>query len=183
MSGRNNAALTKREALVRENAQRALAQALQESSKLFRKQQKSFVATLEKRDGGPQWLEVGGEDSNEPIDDFGFTDTQLIELEERERDVDERSTQITKIAKSVTELNSIFKELAVLVIDQGTVLDRIDYNLEQVSVKTQEATRQLEKADRAQRSGRAMKCIMALIIGIFILIVIITFQHRKPSSS
>merc|ERR1719453_2091755 len=182
MSSRNNAALTKREALVRENAQRALAQALQESSKLFRKQQKSFVATLEKRDGGPAWLEVG-EDTNEPIDDFGFTDTQLIELEERERDVDERSEQITKIAKSVTELNSIFKELAVLVIDQGTVLDRIDYNLEQVSFKTQEATRQLEKADKAQRSGRAMKCIMALIIGIFIMIVIITFQHRKPSST
>merc|ERR1719375_811356 len=171
--------MTKREALVRENAQRALAGALQDASKQFRKQQKSFVATLEKRDGGPQWLEVG-DDSNEPIDDFGFTDTQLIELEERERDVDERSEQITKIAKSVTELNAIFKELAVLVIDQGTVLDRIDYNLEQVSFKTQEATRQLEKADKAQRSGRAMKCIMALIIGIFILIVIITFQHRKP---
>merc|ERR1719375_1160094 len=163
-------------------SKRDLAGALQDASKQFRKQQKSFVATLEKRDGGAQWLEVG-DDSNDPIDDFGFTDTQLIELEERERDVDERSAQITKIAKSVTELNSIFKELAVLVIDQGTVLDRIDYNLEQVSVKTQEATRQLEKADRAQRSGRAMKCIMALIIGIFILIVIITFQHRKPSST
>ena len=27
------------------------------------------------------------------------------------------------------------------------------------------------------------RCIMALIIGIFILIVIITFQHRKPSST
>jgi syntaxin 16 len=181
MSGRNNGAGTKREAKVRENAQCALAQALQESSKQFRKQQKSFVATIEKRDGGPAWLELG--DSNEPIDDFGFTDTQLIELEERESEVDNRSEQITKIAKSVTELNSIFKELAVLVIDQGTVLDRIDYNLEQVSVKTQEATKQLEKADKAQRSGRAMKCIMALIIGIFILIVIITFQHRKPRST
>ena len=42
--------------------------------------------------------------------------------ETKERDVDERSTQITKIAKSVTELNSIFKELAVLVIDQGETL-------------------------------------------------------------
>ena len=42
--------------------------------------------------------------------------------EMKERDVDERSAQITKIAKSVTELNSIFKELAVLVIDQGETL-------------------------------------------------------------
>ena len=41
--------------------------------------------------------------------------------EKKERDVDQRSDQITKIAKSVTELNSIFKELAVLVIDQGAL--------------------------------------------------------------
>ncbi len=37
------------------------------------------------------------------------------------------------LAKSIEELSVIFKELAVLVIDQGTVLDRIDYNMEQVS--------------------------------------------------
>lgn len=34
--------------------------------------------------------------------------------------------------KSIEDLSTIFKELAVLVIDQGTILDRIDYNMEQV---------------------------------------------------
>lgn len=36
--------------------------------------------------------------------------------------------------KSIEDLSTIFKELAVLVIDQGTILDRIDFNMEQVRV-------------------------------------------------
>ena len=50
---------------------------------------------------------------DKPIEDFGFTDTQLIELEDTERVVEQRSEQITKIAQSVTELHQVFKELAV----------------------------------------------------------------------
>lgn len=43
-----------------------------------------------------------------------------------------RDVEIQQIAKSIEELSQIFKELAVLVIDQGTILDRIDFNMEQV---------------------------------------------------
>lgn len=170
----SDAGMTKRELQVRQNAQRGLAQQLQELSMRFRKQQKSFLNTLEKRDGGSQWLEVG---DDEPIEDFGFTNSQLIELEDSEHVVEQRSEQITKIAQSVQELHTIFKELAVLVIDQGTVLDRIDYNIEQVAIKSREATVQLEKADKIQRSTRSLKCIMCLVVTIFVLLVIITMQH------
>jgi syntaxin 16 len=44
----------------------------------------------------------------------------------------ERDMEISRIATSIEELSAIFKELAVLVIDQGTILDRIDFNMEQV---------------------------------------------------
>lgn len=37
----------------------------------------------------------------------------------------------------------IFKELNTMVIDQGTVLDRIDYNIEQTNVHMEEAHKQL----------------------------------------
>ena len=47
-----------------------------------------------------------------------------------ETGVDQRGTEIASIAKSIEELAQIFKELAALVIDQGTILDRIDYNME-----------------------------------------------------
>ena len=56
----------------------------------------------------------------------------MKELEDVEMNVDHRNQEIKKIWESVTELHTIFKELWVLVIDQGTMLDRIDYNVEQV---------------------------------------------------
>jgi len=45
-----------------------------------------------------------------------------------------RDHEINAIVQSIEELSQIFKELAVLVIDQGTILDRIDYNMEQVGL-------------------------------------------------
>ena len=50
--------------------------------------------------------------------------------------VEERDQEIRKIAESIQELSGIFKELAALVIDQGTILDRIDFNMEQVAEHT-----------------------------------------------
>jgi hypothetical protein len=47
----------------------------------------------------------------------------------------ERDAEIIKIAQSITELSVLFRELSVLVIEQGTVLDRIDYNVEHTLLK------------------------------------------------
>jgi len=75
----------------------------------------------------------------------GFTAQQLMILEETEQMVNERDEEITRIARSIEELAQIFKELAVLVIDQGTILDRIDFNMEQVLAHTTEGIQQLQK--------------------------------------
>lgn len=53
---------------------------------------------------------------------------------------------------------------------QGTILDRIDYNVEQVVHNTAQANVQLRKAEENQRSGRAAKCIMFLMVTIFFLV-------------
>ena len=45
----------------------------------------------------------------------------------------------------------------MLVIDQGTMLDRIDYNVEQVVHQSREANVQLQKAEKAQKSSRATR--------------------------
>jgi syntaxin 16 len=59
--------------------------------------------------------------------------------------IDERSKEIDEIAKSIYQLAEIFKELQTMVIDQGTLLDRIDYNIEQVHESMQGAVKELTK--------------------------------------
>ncbi len=62
----------------------------------------------------------------------GFNTAQSMELMTAEELAQERDAEIRNIVTSIHELAAVFKELAVMVIEQGTVIDRIDYNMEQV---------------------------------------------------
>ena len=55
----------------------------------------------------------------------------------------QREREIEDIAQGIIELADIFKELQGMVIDQGTMLDRIDYNIENMSVNVKAADKEL----------------------------------------
>ena len=55
----------------------------------------------------------------------------------------QREREINDIAKGIIELADIFKELQTMVIDQGTMLDRIDYNVENMAVNVKAAEKEL----------------------------------------
>lgn len=61
------------------------------------------------------------------------------------------------------------QDLAVMVQDQGTILDRIDYNLEQTQVQVQEGYKQLKKADSYQKANKKLYCIVVLAAAIILL--------------
>jgi syntaxin 16 len=69
----------------------------------------------------------------------------LAVLESSEHNIDQREKEINQIAKSIHQLAEIFRDLQTLVLDQGTVLDRIDYNIEQTNIQVKEAVVQLDK--------------------------------------
>ena len=99
---------------VRKNVQRSVATELQKLSTQFRKSQKEYLARLKaQKSGTPDFDFLGGDDN-----DTGFSDSQMMELENAESLIDDRDQEIQQIAKSIEELATIFKELAVLVIDQ-----------------------------------------------------------------
>ncbi|XP_054275233.1 syntaxin-16-like [Macrosteles quadrilineatus] len=105
------------------------------------------------------------------------TQTQLLLLEEENtRRAEHREAEVRQIVKSIVDLNDIFKDLAHMVADQGTVLDRIDYNIEQAQVQVHEGYQQLQKADLYHRKNRKMMCILVLSVVTMLLtfILIIT---------
>ncbi|KAL0811646.1 hypothetical protein ABMA28_009098 [Loxostege sticticalis] len=97
----------------------------------------------------------------------------LLFQEENTRMVAEREQEVNQIVRSIVDLNDIFKDLAHMVHEQGTVLDRIDYNIEQTQVQVHEGYKQLQKAERYQKKNRKMHCILILAVTIIILVILL----------
>lgn len=177
--------LTKAEVEVRANIQSSNARKIQELSVAFRRQQKQYLSdvTAQKSGNDSQFgLELtgvggGGSSSADGLDSAGFTTQQLAVVNDLDGIVSQRDEEIQNIAHSIEELSTIFKELSVLVIDQGTILDRIDFNMEQVVEHTKEGINQLEKAEKHQKSARPLKCIACLLIAIAVMLTILILKH------
>lgn len=174
VSSQQQRALTAAEVKVRKNVQRSMALQLQQLSQDFRKSQKKYLSRLEQqKTNSPGFEDFPGEQ------DSGFTDEQMMEMETHVEDIDSRDQEIQKIAQSIEELSTIFKELAVHVIDQGTMLDRIDYNMEMVVERTKEGNKELTIAEKHQKSSRPLKCMAFLVFMIIIMIIILVFKLKK----
>jgi syntaxin 16 len=176
-------ALTKRaggeEAAIGANVMRNLAKQLQQQSVEFRQSQRKYLAEVSAQKGGDITGDTKfGIDLQTNEGDF-FTTQQVQVVDDLQEAIQSRDQEISKIAQSIEELGAIFKELAVLVIDQGTILDRIDYNMEAVVEHTKTGIVQLEKAEKAQKNARPMKCILCLISLIAILLFLLILKHRR----
>ncbi|KAJ1692955.1 hypothetical protein LUZ63_009653 [Rhynchospora breviuscula] len=108
--------------------------------------------------------------------DVGFTEVQMSKLKKSEVFTREREREIEQVAESVNELAQIMKDLSVLVIDQGTIVDRIDYNIQNVASQVEEGYKQLQKAERTQKQGGMVMCASVLVIMCFIMIVLLVLK-------
>ncbi|OIV94444.1 hypothetical protein TanjilG_25506 [Lupinus angustifolius] len=87
--------------------------------------------------------------------------------------IEEREQGIQEIHQQIGEVNEIFKDLAVLVHEQGTMIDDIGSNIENSHAATAQAKSQLAKASKTQKSNSSLTCLLLVIFGIVLLIVII----------
>lgn len=169
------------DASVQKNVQRSLATDLQSLSMEFRKQQKAYLQRLQQLQDGPDGVDIGidlnGQKSRHDEDDFfdsGFSEQQLAKMKKSEALTAEREREILQIVGSVNELQKIMKDLSSLVIDQGTIMDRIDYNVQNVASSVEQGVKHLQKAERTQREGGMVMCATVLIfMCIFMIFVLI----------
>ncbi|XP_027103439.1 syntaxin-22 isoform X2 [Coffea arabica] len=86
--------------------------------------------------------------------------------------IEERDQGIKEIQQQIGEVNEIFKDLAVLVREQGAMIDDIDTNIEGSRDAIDQGTSQLTKASKIQRPNSST-CLVVVIFGIILLIVVV----------
>lgn len=181
---------TYHESLTARNVQRGLAAKVQELSSTFRKKQRVFMERLQGHVIKHQDLLIasgtissrGSEGLSALDDDVRAAQAQIMEVDQT-HDLRLRDRELTQIANSIASLADLFKDLSNLVIDQGTLLDSIEYNIEQTSVQVTEAVKELNIATRYQKNTGRRKIIFLLLLIIFGLIIVLIFKPRRHRSA
>lgn len=188
--------ITNAEETMAKNIQISLATRVQEASAHFRKKQSSYLKKLRgmgglgalspgERSSTPQpgsYLDPSLQESDA---DRSFSQSTLLAaqqtlLHSNDSAIAQREREIEDIAQGIIELSDLFRDLQNMVIDQGTMLDRIDYNVERMNTDVKAADKELNVASGYQRKTTKRKIILLLILliaGLFILLMIKPKKH------
>ncbi|XP_059089648.1 syntaxin-16-like [Tigriopus californicus] len=172
------------ESVIVHNLVQTLSTQLQDLVSAYRLSQDKYAKKIDAREAKSKEYFV---DFNEEVNTDSFSEIplnnpmeqrmnmqELIDLEENTRFVQEREKDIHGVVQSIVELNTIFKDLAFMVAEQGTILDRIDQNIDHTHVKVAQGLDELRKAEKHQSKNRKMKCILILaVIVIFLFLILL----------
>jgi syntaxin 16 len=100
-------------------------------------------------------------------------------LESNDNVIAQREREIEEIAQGIIELSDLFRDLQTMVIDQGTMLDRIDYNVENMASDVKEAAKELKTAEGYQKKTTKRKIIFLLLLIIAAMIILVIIKPKK----
>ena len=161
---------------VKYNIKMYLVEKIQNFSTEFRKNQQQYLKYL-KEMGALSNINNENESTidnliNSQIDDEknNFLYTQE---DDKHQQIKKRDEDISVLAKSIDELSGIFKDLQNIVQEQGTILDRIDYNINISYENSQQGLKYIKKAEEHQSESCFRNVILLLFIIIFIEAILI----------
>ncbi|KAI9931258.1 hypothetical protein ASPWEDRAFT_34197 [Aspergillus wentii DTO 134E9] len=180
------------------NIQISLAARVQEASARFRKKQSTYLKKLRGLEGAAAPFDRSSTPMQNPYAepslmesdaDKSFSQSTLMQTSQRvtgqnDAAIEQREREINDIAKGIIELSDIFRELQAMVIDQGTMLDRIDYNVERMGTEVKAADKELKVATNYQRRTTKRKIMLLLIIlvaGMIIVLLVKPKRHDSPA--
>lgn len=101
---------------------------------------------------------------------------QLMLLEEQNNEyIQERSNAVDAIESTINEVGGLFQQLATMVQEQGEVIQRIDDNVEDVSLNISGAQRELMKYYNSVSSNRwLMLKVFGILIVFFLFWVLVS---------
>ncbi|XP_019922932.1 syntaxin isoform X2 [Magallana gigas] len=87
-------------------------------------------------------------------------------------DIEARHNDIIKLETSIRELHDMFMDMAMLVEQQGEMIDRIEYNVEQAVDYIETAKSDTKKAVKYQSKARRKKIMIMICLAVLIIILV-----------
>ena len=87
-----------------------------------------------------------------------------------------RDNELNHLLNSVNDLAQIFKDMQTLVMEQGSILDRIDYNIDIASTNVSSGKKSIVKANAYHKSNCFRNVIIFLIVCIFIEAILLILK-------
>lgn len=194
---------TQDELSIIENYKKTYALKIQDSSLIYRNLQNNYIKFLKDDDdaetdrllssGNSSTVALDEEDSKH-IEDYSKMVLQQaqtqIQNNPNSQILAQREREISKLAMGILEISTIFKEMETLIVDQGSMLDRIDYNISRTAEDLKSSDKELLKAQVYQK--RTTKCKIIFLLSLIVLvlfIVIVVKPHgltkvvEKPGGS
>ena len=106
---------------------------------------------------------------NNTIDNFLMT-------EEKDSVLMRRDTQLNDLLDSVNDLAQIFKDMQSLVMEQGSILDRIDYNIDIAATNVTSGKNSIIKANEYHKNNCFRNVIIVVLVVIFIEALLLIFK-------
>jgi len=113
-------------------------------------------------------LGLGGESKQQQLQQQQMMMQEEINIQE----LQERERGIRQLESDILDVNTIFKDLATMVHEQGEMVDSIEANVESTTIRVQEGTEQLRQAEHYKIKSRKKKMCLAGT-GIIVLIILI----------
>ncbi|KAI9700125.1 MAG: hypothetical protein M1820_006907 [Bogoriella megaspora] len=192
--------LSKGEEVMARNLKISLASRVGEVSSLFRKKQAAYLKKMRNLGGMSSPLPGSSTPVLNPYTDpslvesetdRSFSQSTLIQAQQKKRRtsandtmIAQREKEIEDIAQGIIELANIFQDLQTMVIDQGSMLDRIDYNVERMATDVKAADKELTVATGYQKKTTKRKIILLLVIvvaALFILLLLKPKRRNEPA--
>ena len=148
---------------VKNNIKIFLTTKIQNFSNEFRQNQQQYLKYL-KNNKSESLLN----DNDDEKKNFLYTKDDDVNIQIKKRDED-----IDILVKSINELSGIFKDLQNIVQEQGTILDRIDYNINISYENSQEGLKNLKKAEQHNNESCFRNAILLLFFIIFVETILI----------
>jgi syntaxin 16 len=149
---------------IKDNIKVNLSQKIHDFSYNFRKNEEQFMEKLKKL--GSKSSVIDDEDNS--IKEFDEKHKNIFLHDDSDSQIKIRNDCLDSLVISINELSTIFKDLQNIIHEQGTILDRIDYNIEIAMDNTKKAQKHIIEANNLQKQSCFKNSALILLFIIFI---------------